>query len=109
MLGSQQSIKFSTSFFRQTTTSINLESPSPPQFTSSYREAFFFEIKSHSISTTTPLPSLCGEMGFYLDISGNQDVTVKLKSRLVFYRFLMFLMSLVDSVSKGCIEKTKTT
>ena len=66
-------------------------------------------LKSHFIITTTPLPSLCGEMGFYLDISGNQDATVKLKSRLIFYRFLMFLMSLVDSVSNGCIEKTKTT
>jgi len=44
-------------------------------------------LKSHSITTTTPLPSLCGEMGFYLDISGNQDATVKLKTRLIFYVF----------------------
>ena len=44
-------------------------------------------LKSHSITTTTPLPSLFDEMGFYLDISGNQDATVKLKSRLIFYRF----------------------
>ena len=43
-------------------------------------------LKSHSIITTTPLPSLCGEMEFYLDISGNQDATVKLKAH--FYRFL---------------------
>ena len=40
-------------------------------------------LKSHSIITTTPLPSLCGEMGFYLDISGNQDATVKLKAHFL--------------------------
>ena len=44
-----------------------------------------------TISTATPLPSLCGEMGFYLDISGNQNAAVKIKSRLIFYRFFMFL------------------
>ena len=47
-------------------------------------------LKSHSITTTTPLPSLCGEMGFYFDNSGNQDTTVKLKSSLVFYIFYVF-------------------
>jgi len=49
-----------------------------------------------TITTATLLPSLCCEMGFYLDISRNQDATVKINSRLIFYRFFMFLMSLVD-------------
>ena len=56
-------------------------------------------LKSHSIITTTPLPSLCGEMGFYLDISGNQDVTVKLKSRLIFLQILKIKYNLIKMSS----------
>ena len=69
-------------------------------------------LKSLSITTTTPLPSLCGEMGFYLDVSGNQDATVKLKSMLIFYKFFWLTPCQKDvlkkpkqpKVEKGCFK-----